>query len=167
MDNNIQQNVVEQPIIAFEQDFEDIKMQSNVIWFKYEEKIRKIINGLSYWKNFDGEELIQQAYIYFIELAKIYDPYYNGNFIPFDKFLFKNLIIKFSGETPCRMHQLEVYMAIFCLEYGINPNDIDAELRIYQSDERYIHEPKREEILRIMDRIVSADRRIEKKKIGE
>jgi hypothetical protein len=72
-----------------------------------------------------------------------------------------------SGETPCRMHQLEVYMAIFCLEYGINPNDIDAELRIYQSDERYIHEPKREEILRIMDRIVSADRRIEKKKIGE
>jgi RNA polymerase sigma factor (sigma-70 family) len=94
MDNNIQQNVVEQPIIAFEQDFEDIKMQSNVIWFKYEEKIRKIINGLSYWKNFDGEELIQQAYIYFIELAKIYDPYYNGNFIPFDKFLFKNLIIK-------------------------------------------------------------------------
>lgn len=81
-------------IIPFEEDYEDVKTQPNFIWFKYEDKIKKIINGLSYWKNFDGEELIQQSYIYFIELSKIYDPYYNGNFIPFDKFLFKNLIIK-------------------------------------------------------------------------
>jgi len=81
-------------IIPFEEDYEDVKMESNLVWFKYEEKIRKIINGLSYWKNFDKDELIQQAYIYFIEFCKIYDPYYNGNFIPFDKFLFKNLIIK-------------------------------------------------------------------------
>lgn len=81
-------------VIAFEMDYEDVKDNANSIWFKYEEKIRKIINGLSYWKNFDKDELIQQAYIYFIEFCKIYDPYYNGNFIPFDKFLFKNLIIK-------------------------------------------------------------------------
>jgi RNA polymerase sigma factor (sigma-70 family) len=81
-------------VIPFEMDYEDVKDDANSIWFKYEEKIRKIINGLSYWKNFDKDELIQQAYIYFIEFCKIYDPYYNGNFIPFDKFLFKNLIIK-------------------------------------------------------------------------
>ncbi len=89
-----QENQEIEIIIPFEEDYEDIKDSSNLIWFKYEDKIRKIINGLSYWKNFDKDELIQQAYIYFIEFCKIYDPYYNGNFIPFDKFLFKNLIIK-------------------------------------------------------------------------
>lgn len=89
-----QENQEIEVIIPFECDYEDIKDDANSIWFKYEEKIRKIINGLSYWKNFDKDELIQQAYIYFIEFCKIYDPYYNGNFIPFDKFLFKNLIIK-------------------------------------------------------------------------
>jgi RNA polymerase sigma factor (sigma-70 family) len=89
-----QQEIVEVIVIPFEEDYEDVKTDPNFIWFKYEDKIRKIINGLSYWKNFDGEELIQQAYIYFVDFCKIYDPYYNGNFIPFDKFLFKNLIIK-------------------------------------------------------------------------
>lgn len=81
-------------VIPFESDYQDVKEDPNLMWFKYEDKIRKIINGLSYWKNFDKDELIQQAYIYFIEFCKIYDPYYMGNFIPFDKFLFKNLIIK-------------------------------------------------------------------------
>ena len=81
-------------IVPFEEDFEDVKTDHNLIWFKYEEKIRKMINTLAFWKNFENEELVQQAFIYFIELCNIYDPYYNGNFIPFDKFLFKNLIIK-------------------------------------------------------------------------
>ena len=49
---------------------------------------------MAYWKNFDKDELYQQAYIYFIDLCKIYTPYYNGNFIPFDRFVFKNIIIK-------------------------------------------------------------------------
>lgn len=95
MDNNIVNNEEEiEVVIAFEEAYEDIKNAPNTVWFFYEEKIRKIINGLSYWKNFDKDELMQQAYIYFIEFAKIYDPYYNCGFIPFDKFLFKNLIIK-------------------------------------------------------------------------
>lgn len=89
-----QENQEIEVVIPFECDYENIKDDPNLMWFQYEEKIRKIINGLSYWKNFDKDELIQQAYIYFIEFSKIYDPYYNGNFIPFDKFLFKNLIIK-------------------------------------------------------------------------
>ncbi|MFW6015132.1 MAG: sigma-70 family RNA polymerase sigma factor [bacterium] len=88
------QEVEFERIIPFEEDYEDVKTQPNTIWLKYEEKIRKIINGLSYWKNFDNDELIQQAYIYFVDFCKVYDPYYNGNFIPFDKYIFKNLIIK-------------------------------------------------------------------------
>lgn len=85
---------VHSTIIMFEEDYEDIKNSPNMIWFKYEDKIRKIINSLSYSKNFDGEELMQESYIYFVNFCEIYDPYYAGNFFPFDKFLFKNLIIK-------------------------------------------------------------------------
>ena len=81
-------------IVMFEEDYEDVKLNPNAIWFKYEDKIKKIINSLSYTKNFEAEELIQESYIYFIGFCEIYDPYYGGNFIPFDKFLFKNLIIK-------------------------------------------------------------------------
>ncbi len=81
-------------IVMFEEDYEDVKLNPNIVWFKYEEKIKKIINSLSYTKNFDSEELIQESYIYFMGFCKIYDPYYGGNFFPFDKFLFKNLIIK-------------------------------------------------------------------------
>lgn len=81
-------------LVIFEEDYEDVKTNPNAIWFKYEEKIQKIIKGLSYSKNFDSEELIQESYIYFKSFCQVYDPYYNGNFIPFDKFLFKNLIIK-------------------------------------------------------------------------
>lgn len=91
---NQEVEVYEQTVIPFEEDYEDVKFDPNFIWFKYDEKIRKIINGLSYWKNFDGEELVQQSYIYFVDLCEVYDPYYNNNFIPFDKFLFKNLIIR-------------------------------------------------------------------------
>lgn len=81
-------------IIPFESDYQYIKEDHNYMWFKYEERIQKVINGLSYWKNFDKYELMQQAYIYFVEFCKIYDPYYMGNFYPFDKFIFKNLIMK-------------------------------------------------------------------------
>ena len=80
--------------IMFEPLYELIKNTPNEVWELYEEKIRKTINGLSYWKNFDKNELLQQSYIYFIEFCQIYDPYYNGGFIPFNKFLFKNLIMK-------------------------------------------------------------------------
>ena len=93
MTENINE-IIEERIVFFEEDYEDVKNDPNLIWFKYEEKIRKVINGLSYWKNFDGEELLQQAYLYFVDFCKAYDPYYYGNFIPFDKYLFKNLIIK-------------------------------------------------------------------------
>jgi hypothetical protein len=72
-----------------------------------------------------------------------------------------------TGETATSMHQLEIYMALFCLEYCINPNDIKAELRIYQSDEVFIHEPLPEDIHQIIDKIVMFDKQIEKMKNGE
>ena len=78
----------------FEEDYEDIKTNPGVVFEKYYNQVVKLINGLSYWKSFDKEELMQQSYIYFLDFCKLYDPYYNDNFIPFDKFVFKNLIIK-------------------------------------------------------------------------
>jgi hypothetical protein len=56
--------------------------------------------------------------------------------------------------------QLEVYAAIFCLEYGISPFDIEIELRIYQRDEIRIFEPPPELIASIMERIIDFDQHI-------
>ena len=67
-----------------------------------------------------------------------------------------------TGDTPASMHQLEVYAALFCLEYQVKPHDICIELRIYQSDAVHIYEPDARDILAITDKIVVFDKRIEK-----
>lgn len=66
-----------------------------------------------------------------------------------------------TGLTATSMKQLQVYAAIFCLEYGVSPFDIDIELRIYQRDdvERLLPEP--EAIYMIMEKIVQFDQQIE------
>lgn len=40
-----------------------------------------------------------------------------------------------TGEIPAHIEQLEIYAALFCLEYNVDPNTIGIELRIYQSNE--------------------------------
>ena len=65
-----------------------------------------------------------------------------------------------TGETPAKMDQLMVYTALFCLEYGIKPGDIDIELRIYQGIEILYYSPKPEEVLPIMDTIIRFDKLI-------
>lgn len=67
-----------------------------------------------------------------------------------------------TGETPTSFHQLEVYAAIFCLEYNVNPKDIKTILRIYQLNEfeEVIVEP--EEIAAIMSKIVEFDALIDR-----
>lgn len=63
-----------------------------------------------------------------------------------------------TGRIKAKMEQLEIYAALFCLEYNIKPNDISMELRIYQSNEVICHEPDPEDILVIMNRIVHLDK---------
>ncbi len=72
-----------------------------------------------------------------------------------------------SGETKASMSQLEVYHALFCLEYDINPNDIDNELRIYQFDDCIKYKANPEDILFIMDKIILFDKQITELKAGE
>jgi hypothetical protein len=87
----------------------------------------------------------------------------------FDKLLNKYILrihdLK-TGTTKTSMRQLEIYVAYFCLEYNINPNDIFIELRIYQNDEILVLEPNPEDILYIMDKTIMFDKQIDKLKIG-
>lgn len=98
--------------------------------------------------------------------------YYSDNcFGTTDAISFKNQFLRIhdfkSGVAPASMKQLEVYAALFCLEYKIQPKDISIELRLYQSDEIVIYEPLTEDIDFIIDKIIIFDKRIEKLKMGE
>lgn len=64
-----------------------------------------------------------------------------------------------TGEHPASKEQLYVYVALFCLEYRIRPGDLDGiECRLYQNDEVSIFNPTAEDIVPIMDHIVSLDK---------
>lgn len=69
-----------------------------------------------------------------------------------------------TGVTPAHMEQLEIYAALFCLEYHMDPNDIDIELRLYQSNEVSILEPEKTDILYIMEKIKEFDKKIKELK---
>lgn len=62
-----------------------------------------------------------------------------------------------TGESAASMMQLRIYMALFCLEYRQEPNQIGAELRIYQNDDIFMEDPNPEEIRKIMDTIIRFD----------
>ncbi len=66
-----------------------------------------------------------------------------------------------TGITATSEKQLEVYAALFCLEYNYDPFEIDIELRIYQRDEIRRFDPMPETIVFIMDKIVDFDQQIE------
>lgn len=66
-----------------------------------------------------------------------------------------------SGEVPGSVHQLEVYAALFCLEYKVRPFDISMEFRIYQNDEIQAFEGDPTDIVHIMDKAITFDKRIE------
>lgn len=65
-----------------------------------------------------------------------------------------------TGINPASHHQLEVYAALFCLEYIISPFEIDVELRIYQNDEVHSYSPFPETIVHLMDKIILFDQQI-------
>ena len=69
-----------------------------------------------------------------------------------------------SGVLPAHMEQLMIYAALFCLEYRIKPSTIQIELRIYQNNEIVYHNPGADEIVPIMDKIVTFDNFLTKMK---
>lgn len=92
--------------------------------------------------------------------------YYSDRFFgTADSICFRNNKLRIhdlkTGKSPVHMDQLEVYAALFCLEYKLKPGDIDMELRIYQNDEIIVHEPTTEDIAHIMDKIIHLDKLLE------
>lgn len=88
-----------------------------------------------------------------------------------DAISFRNNLLRIhdlkTGQVPAHMEQLLVYSALFCLEYKKRPSEIDIELRIYQSDEVLYHNPTSEEIIPIIDKIITFDKIIAKLKNEE
>ena len=88
-----------------------------------------------------------------------------------DAICFRNGVLRIhdlkTGVIPAHMEQLMIYAALFCLEYKVKPKDIQMELRLYQSDEIVIHNPEVDEIVPIMDKIVSFDKLIDKVRAEE
>lgn len=83
-----------------------------------------------------------------------------------DSICFRNGVLRIhdlkTGKTPVHMEQLEVYAALFCLEYKVKPGDIKMELRIYQNDGVITHNPTVEDIAPIMDKIIHLDKILER-----
>lgn len=72
-----------------------------------------------------------------------------------------------TGVIPAHMEQLMIYAALFCLEYKIKPVEIEIELRLYQNNEILYHNPTVEELVPIIDKIVTFDKIINKIKEQE
>lgn len=72
-----------------------------------------------------------------------------------------------TGVTPGSVHQLEVYAALFCLEYGYDPFKLEIELRIYQDNEVQVYDADPEDVAFIMDKIKEFDKVIERIKREE
>lgn len=71
-----------------------------------------------------------------------------------------------SGVTQPSLHQLEIYAALFCLEYKIAPKDISTELRIYWSSELITGLPTAADIVPVMDQIITLDNYLKSIKEG-
>lgn len=98
--------------------------------------------------------------------------YYSDNcFGTADSIVFKDKLLRIhdlkTGVTPAHMEQLDIYAALFCLEYKYDPAKIDMELRIYQYDDIFINVPDPAEIAMVMEKIIAFDKIINKVKEQE
>lgn len=66
-----------------------------------------------------------------------------------------------TGVHPVKFTQLDVYTALFCLEYDIEPTKINVEQRIYQGSDILVNVPVHEDITYLMYRIIEMDKDLE------
>lgn len=93
--------------------------------------------------------------------------YYSDNcFGTADAISFRKNVLRIhdlkTGSIPAHIEQLYIYAALFCLEYGVNPNDIEIELRIYQNNERITDNPSPDIIIQVMKKIEESDKIVER-----
>lgn len=92
--------------------------------------------------------------------------YYSPNaFGTADAISFRDSVLRIhdlkTGVSPVSMRQLDIYAALFCLEYRIKPETIEIELRVYQSDDIVVSRPLPEDIREVMNKIVEFDKVID------
>lgn len=88
--------------------------------------------------------------------------YYSRNsFGTADAISFKNNKLRIhdlkTGTSKVSFIQLEIYAALFCLEYNADPKDIEIELRIYQNGEATSYIPEADSIKQLMSKIKRFD----------
>lgn len=87
-----------------------------------------------------------------------------------DAISFRNNLLRIhdykSGVIKASHRQLDIYAALFCLEYQHDPFDIKIEERIYQGSIADIRVPPPEDIAYVCNKIIAFDKRIEILKIG-
>lgn len=92
--------------------------------------------------------------------------YYSDRFFgTADAICFRNGVLRIhdlktgkTGNIEDHIEQLEVYAALFCLEYKVKPSDIEMELRVYKNDEVIYHVPSPKDILENMNKIVQLNK---------
>ena len=97
--------------------------------------------------------------------------YYSDNaFGTADAISFRDNLLRIfdlkTGVTKASFKQLDVYVALFCLEYGVNPHDIDIETRIYQGNGYEVSIPEPDYIVDIMNTIEKFSMMIDNIKIN-
>lgn len=91
-----------------------------------------------------------------------YSPYCFGtaDAIGFSKSFLRIHDLK-TGVTKASFDQLLIYAALFCLDYGIRPADLKGcEARIYQNDDIQITTFETDDIVPVIDKIVTFDQMI-------
>lgn len=88
--------------------------------------------------------------------------YYSRNsFGTADAISFKDNLLRIfdlkTGITKPSFKQLDIYAALFCLEYGIDPSTIEIETRIYQGNGFEVTVPEPLYIRDIMTKIIESD----------
>lgn len=88
--------------------------------------------------------------------------YYSDNcFGTSDAIMFKDGVLRIhdlkTGHTKVYFNQLDVYVALFCLEYNIDPYKISIVERIYQGNGFTENIPNPDDILTVMKRIQEFD----------
>jgi len=97
--------------------------------------------------------------------------YYSHNsFGTADAISFKDNLLRIfdlkTGITKPSFKQLDIYAALFCLEYGVDPKDIRVEERLYQGNGFEVNIPEPLYIQDIMDKIIDFDVILENIKIN-
>lgn len=87
--------------------------------------------------------------------------YSHNSFGTADAISFKDNLLRIfdlkTGITKPSFKQLDVYCALFCLEYGVDPKTISFETRLYQGNGFEVNIPEPLYIQDIMDKIIEFD----------